>query len=168
MNGSRLTQAYMPQAATTDWATPKATFDALWDEFGPFDLDPCGQKETHYSAHKIVQHGGVCYDGSTSLLDGLINDWSGVVYMNPPYGRSVGDWCKKAVSEIVMGGLAGFPTTAPTRIVALLPAKTDTRWWHRYIQGRAHVEFLRGRLRFHGTPALAPFPSAVVVWGDMP
>ncbi len=162
-------RGYHPPSTTVEYETPHDLFDRLWDQYGPFDLDPCGQAEKHYSAHRIVQNGGACLDGSTLELDGLANDWSGVVYMNPPYGRGIGAWCKKAVIEVLTGEMYKSIAVGPcTRVVALLPAKTDTRWWHRYIQGRAHVEFLRGRLRFHGTPASAPFPSAVVVWGDMP
>ena len=61
----------MPQAQTTDWETPRDLFDQLDREFGPFTLDPCGQKEKHYSAHEIYIRGGKFYDGSCPALDGL-------------------------------------------------------------------------------------------------
>lgn len=163
----------MPQAATTDWATPKETFDALWDEFGPFDLDPCGQKEVHYSAWRIVQRGGRCYDGSTMLLNGLTQPWNGKVWLNPPYGRQMPHWIEKAVTEIEVGNVE--------LVCALIPARTDTRMWQKYIlkqvgpfrgvnycvDAQAKIEvvrFLPGRLKFGDTKSPAPFPSAVVVW----
>lgn len=172
-------RGYHPPSKTTEYETPHDLFDRLWDQYGPVTLDPCGQHEVHYSAYRVTSTGGKCYDGSTEALDGLKQPWSGVVFMNPPYGRGIGEWLEKAVFEITLGSQSRMMSEitpggwalrrgGPTRIVALLPAKTDTRWWHRYIQGRAHVEFLRGRLTFHGQPGAAPFPSAVVVWGDMP
>ena len=156
----------MPVSKSTEYETPHALFDELWETYGPFDLDPCGQKEVHYSAHRIVQHGGSCYDGSTEALDGLAQPWYGNVYMNPPYGREIGKWVKKAVIEVLTGEIVGEEWFAEElRVVALLPARTDTAWWHQYIQGRAYVRFLRGRLRFHGEKGSAPFPSCIVVWG---
>ncbi len=161
-------RAYMPQSKSQEYETPHDLFDQLWDEFGPFNLDPCGQKEVHYSAHKIVQFGGSCYDGSTMALDGLLNDWYGNVFMNPPYGREIEKWIKKAVIEVLTGEMYKGIVCGPTeRVVALLPARTDTGWWHRYVQGRAYVRFLRGRLRFHNEKGSAPFPSCIVVWGKL-
>ena len=174
---------YMPASKSVEYQTPHDLFDKLWEEFGPFDLDPCGQKEVHYSAWKIAQHGGSCYDGSTAALDGLASDWYGNVFMNPPYGKQASKWIEKAVHEIAIGtstrmlaelrtlpggaevGWATRPRRGAQRIVALLPARTDVRWWHEYVQGRAYVRFLRGRLRFHGEKGLATFPSCIVVWG---
>ena len=168
---------YMPPSKSTEYETPHDLFDKLWEEFGPFDLDPCGQKEAHYSAHKIVQHGGGCYDGSTDALDGLTQPWYGNVFMNPPYGKQASKWLEKAVTEIAIGtstktlaeltpgGWSMRSRRGANRVVALLPARTDVRWWHEYVQGRAYVRFLRGRLRFHGEKGLATFPSCIVVWG---
>lgn len=166
-------RAYMPQAKTTDYETPHDLFDQLDQEFGPFDLDPCGQRETHYSAWKITHRGGLCYDGSTPVLDGLTQPWRGKVYMNPPYGREMPRWVERAVG-MVEDGIAEL-------VVALIPSRTDTRMWQRYVLKQtgpmrgvtycvdAHpllevVRFLPGRLKFGGMKAPAPFPSAVVVW----
>lgn len=170
-------RGYMPPAASTDWETPRATFDALWDEFGPFGLDPCGQKEVHYSAWRTVQRGGQCYDGSTEALDGLVQPWHGRVFLNPPYGRAMPRWIEKAVAEVEAG--------RAELVVALIPARTDTKMWHEYILREAGYElergsverrifaahdalhlvrFLPGRQKFGGSKNSAPFPSAVVVW----
>ncbi|KKM26167.1 hypothetical protein LCGC14_1587550 [marine sediment metagenome] len=151
-----MANAYMPQAKTQDWATPKALFDQLWQEFGGFDLDPCGQPELHYSAWKIAHHGGICYDGSTAALDGLTQPWPGKVYMNPPYGKQVGLWVAKAVSEVRTGNAE--------LVAALLKATTDVKWWHEYVEGIVTPRFIQGRLKFGGQPGPAPFPSVIVVW----
>jgi len=158
----------MKVALTTDWATPEALFDALDAEFGPFDLDPCGQREHHYSAYRIHSRGGVFYDGSCPALDGLAAPWRGRVYCNPPYGRQMPAWIEKAVAEVEAGHAE--------RVVALIPARTDTKMWQRFVLKEAAydriaahplltlVRFLPGRVHFGGSNAGAPFPSAVVVW----
>jgi phage N-6-adenine-methyltransferase len=85
--------------------------------------------------------------------DGLAQEWRGRCWMNPPYGREIGAWMAKAWSSAAAGAL----------VVCLVPARTDTPWWHDYaIKGE--VEFLRGRLKFGGHKNPAPFPSAVVVF----
>ena len=124
--------------STTDlWSTPQATFDALNSEFH-FTLDPCATKENHK-----------CDKFYTLEDDGLSKDWSGErVFMNPPYGREIGKWVKK-LSE--RGG------------VALLPARTDTRWFHDYIYGKSEIRFIKGRLKFGDGKNPAPFPSMIVI-----
>ena len=99
----------------------------------------------------------------TKDQDGLRMPWSGTVWCNPPYGRKVGSWVKKAL----------FASAAGSTVVMLLPARTDTKWFHYYIYRKRHVEirFLEGRLRFGGQKNAAPFPSMVVIfhgqkWGD--
>jgi len=143
---------------TGEWKTPIALFDALWEEFGGFDLDPCGMKEHHYTAHKIYQHGGHFYDGSTPALDGLRQPWYGKVFVNPPYGKAISDWVWRCWSA---------PTYSDpdcVLVVALLPARTDTRWWHDCVMKADEIRFLKGRLRFGDATQGAPFPSCVVVW----
>ena len=78
------------------------------------------------------------------------------VFCNPPYGRAIRDWVRKCALE----------STAPdTLVVALLPARTDTAWFHDYIYHRAkEIRFLRGRLHFNDAPNAAPFPSMIVVF----
>lgn len=91
--------------------------------------------------------------------DGLLLPWHGKVFMNPPYGRQIGLWTKKAKAEV--------ERDHAQIVVALLPARTDTCWWHKDVAGSADVFFLRGRLRFGDGNQSAPFPSAVVVWGAL-
>jgi site-specific DNA-methyltransferase (adenine-specific) len=125
-----------------DWATP----DELWqrlDNIYRFDLDAAASAENARCSRYFDQR-----------ADGLTQSWADArVWCNPPYGRSIGDWTSKASAE---ASRAAF-------IVMLVPARTDTRWWHDAI-GSARVEYLRGRLRFKGAPASAPFPSALLYW----
>lgn len=80
----------------------------------------------------------------------------GVTFCNPPYGREIGKWVRKAYEESKKG---------PT-VVMLLPARTDTKWFHDYIYGKAEIRFIRGRLKFGGGENSAPFPSMVVVFQE--
>lgn len=103
-----------------------------------------------------VQNLGFKVDGGTVEDDGLIQDWSNdVVFMNPPYGRGIKHWIKKAYEEHMKGAT----------VVCLIPARTDTTYWHDYIFGKASdIRFLRGRLKFGDSKNSAPFPSAVIVY----
>ena len=129
---------------STEWATPQATFDELNAEFG-FTLDVCA---THANA-KCPRH-------YTKKENGLTSPWPGVCWMNPPYGREIGHWIRKAYEESQRGAL----------VVGLLPARTDTRWFHEWILGKAEIRFLRGRLHFGESRYGAPFPSMIVIWGE--
>lgn len=135
--------AYMPPvAATVEWSTPQKLFDELDAEFG-FTLDPCS---THENA-KCAKH-------YTEAEDGLAQDWRGeVVFMNPPYGPALRDWMQKAYTEALAGAT----------VVCLVPARTDTRWWHDYAE-KGERRFIKGRLKFGGATNSAPFPSAIVVF----
>jgi len=160
----------MPASKNLDWGTPRALFDALDAEFGPFDLDPCGQREVHYTAYRIHSRGGRFFDGSCAAMDGLLQPWEcEAAYVNPPYGRRMPQWIQKAAFEIDQGNAK--------RIVMLIPSRTDTKAWQTYILKEAAydriaapenielVRFLPGRLKFEGAGKdPAPFPSAVVVW----
>jgi phage N-6-adenine-methyltransferase len=130
-------------SATDMWATPQATFDALSAEFGPFDLDVCATNENAKCP---------CY--FTPEDDGLSKRWLGRCWMNPPYGRQIGAWMRKAYEEGLQRGVI---------VVCLIPARTDTAWWHDYAM-KGYVRFLRGRLKFGNAKSSAPFPSAVVVF----
>lgn len=135
--------AVMFSSATDEWATPQDFFDKLNQEFH-FTLDPCA---THESAK--------CARYFTEEDNGLAQDWTGeVVFMNPPYGRVLGQWAKKAFEESVKGAT----------VVCLLPARTDTRWFHDYIYHRAEIRFVKGRLKFGDSKNSAPFPSMVVIF----
>lgn len=128
-------------SAKDEWSTPQDFFDALNQEFN-FTLDPCATIEN-----------AKCVKFFTKEQDGLAQSWeSERVFMNPPYGRTIKDWMRKAVEEAKRGAL----------VVCLVPARTDTHWWHEYaLQGT--IRFLRGRLKFGGHQNFAPFPSAVVI-----
>lgn len=128
-------------SASDDWATPQDFFDKLHEEFN-FTLDPCADAEN-----------AKCSKFYTKEQDGLTPSWEGErVFCNPPYGRVIGNWVRKCAE----GGA--------TVTVALLPARTDTRWFHDYIYNKAEVRFLKGRLKFGGHKNSAPFPSMVVIW----
>lgn len=129
---------------TAEWATPRAFFEALDKEFH-FTLDPCATAEN-----------AKCAKFYTKETDGLAQSWRGErVFCNPPYGREIGKWVKKAHEETVGGGV--------DIVALLLPARTDTRYFHEYIYNRHEVRFVRGRLHFNESTAGAPFPSMVVV-----
>jgi phage N-6-adenine-methyltransferase len=131
-----------------EWATPPELFAALATEFGPFDLDVCATPEN-----------AKCGRYFTRADDGLRQRWSGRVWMNPPYGRAIGQWMERAL-EAARSGEA-------EAVVCLVPARTDTRWWHDYA-AQGQVRFLPGRVRFSGGKNSAPFPSAVVMFRNAP
>ncbi len=133
------------------WETPEWLLQILYGVFGTFDLDPCSSSHNRQSAS--VQ-ASVHY---TMTDNGLVLPWHGKVFVNPPYGRTLRQWTAKARTE-VMSGHAKL-------VVGLVPARTDTRWWHEDIAGHATVFFLRGRLSFGDSNQAAPFPSALVIWG---
>lgn len=125
------------------WETPQSFFDKLNEEF-QFTLDPCCTHET-----------AKCKKHYTKCDDGLVQSWGGeVVFMNPPYGKEIVKWMKKAYEECLDNGAL---------VVCLVPARTDTAWWHDYAM-KGEVRFIRGRLKFSGHKNSAPFPSAVVVF----
>jgi phage N-6-adenine-methyltransferase len=126
---------------TDEWATPQAMFDRLNQEF-TFSLDVCATPEN-----------AKCPRYFTATDDGLKQEWDGVCWMNPPYGRSIGAWVKKAFESSLQGAT----------IVCLLPSRTDTSWWHDFCL-RGDVRFIRGRVRFNDGRGPAPFPSAIVIF----
>lgn len=129
---------------SNEWATPMKLFDELDKEFN-FTLDPCS---THENA-KCSRH-------FTIEENGLEQDWSkDIVFMNPPYGRGIRHWIEKAYKESNKGAT----------VVCLIPARTDTTYWHDFIFGKADdIRFLRGRLKFGDSKNSAPFPSAIVIY----
>ena len=132
----------MLTSETDEWATPKDFFDELNSIYGPFDVDVCANASNSKCA--------VFFDKET---DGLQQEWKGKCWMNPPYGRTISKWMKKAYESAGNG----------TIVVCLVPARTDTKWWHDYAM-KGQVTFIRGRLKFGGSKNSAPFPSAVVVF----
>jgi site-specific DNA-methyltransferase (adenine-specific) len=131
-----------------DWETPKDLFHDLSAEFGPFDIDVAASNEN-----------ALCDEFYDEEVDGLANSWNGRVWCNPPYGRAIGKWAQKAVHEIGVG--------RASVVVMLLPARTDTRWFHEYVKPHAdEIRFLCGRLKFSNAENPAPFPSMVVIFRD--
>jgi phage N-6-adenine-methyltransferase len=127
---------------TSEWSTPLWLFAALNKEFG-FTLDPCS---THANA-KCAKH-------FTAEENGLLQSWKDeVVFMNPPYGHEIQKWMAKAHASAVLESAT---------VVCLVPARTDTAWWHRYAM-KHEIRLLRGRLKFGHSRHSAPFPSALVI-----
>ena len=135
----------MFSSQTDQWATPQEFFDKLNEEFY-FTLDPCADEFNHK-----------CEKYFTKEQNGLIQSWEGeTVFCNPPYGREIGKWVQKCFLEVVDGGCKCA--------VMLIPARTDTQWFHKYIYEKAEVRFLKGRLKFGDSKNSAPFPSMVVIF----
>ena len=145
----------MFSSKSDEWETPQDLFDKLNKEFN-FTLDPCATKDNHK-----------CTKFYTIEDDGISKDWSGeTVFVNPPYGRSIGKWVKKCYEEYLKG----------TTVVMLIPSRTDTKWFHQYIYNKTEFRLLKGRLKFinrlfpswneEGNYKLspAPFPSMIVVY----
>jgi len=157
----------MFSSKTDMWATPQAFFDKLNEAYS-FTLDVCATKEN-----------AKCRRFFTKEDDGLSQDWNGVCWMNPPYGRDIKHWLKKAYEESKKGAT----------VVCLIPSRTDTIYWHEYVM-KGNITFIKGRLVFgddaywqsvwgreyinckknslykkYGRKNAAPFPSAVVVFG---
>lgn len=127
------------------WETPQHVFDGIASCFFGFDLDVCATPKN-----------AKCKKFYTPEDDGLTKPWTGRCWMNPPYGRNIGKWMKKAYESGRDGAL----------VVCLVPARTDTHWWHDYAL-RGEVRYIRGRIKFVGAKHSAPFPSAVVIFGDI-
>ena len=120
----------MYESKTDQWPTPQEFFDELNREFH-FDLDPCADKSNHK-----------CEKYFTIEDDGLQQDWTGHrVFVNPPYGRQISKWVEKSFRE---------GTKDNTLVVMLLPARTDTRWFHDFILHRSEIRFVSGRIKFEG------------------
>ena len=128
-------------SGTDEWSTPAPLFDMLDREFA-FDLDPCSD-ESNFKCEQFF----------TRADDGLRQDWGrSIVFMNPPYSECFA-WVEKAF----------FASLGGATVVCLLPARTDSGWWHAFTAD-AEVRFLRGRLRFEGGKSSAPFPSVIVIF----
>jgi site-specific DNA-methyltransferase (adenine-specific) len=129
---------------TCEWSTPLDLFKKLDDEF-KFTLDPCATKEN-----------AKCEKFFTIRENGLAQSWEGErVFVNPPYGNQINKWVKKAYEERLNA-----------YVVMLLPARTDTRWWHNYVYWQAELRFLKGRLKFGGVKNPAPFPSVIAIFPE--
>lgn len=134
----------MFSSKSDEWETPQDFYNELNKEFH-FTLDPAATDENHK-----------CNMYFTENEDGLKQSWQGhTVFCNPPYGRKIWQWVSKARDEWKQGNAT---------VVMLLPARTDTRWFHEWIYGQADIRFIKGRLKFGGSKNSAPFPSMVAVF----
>lgn len=129
---------------TDEWATPQNFFDDLDAEFH-FTLDVCATTAN-----------AKCSKFYTKADNGLTKIWGGErVFCNPPYGKLIGEWVRKCRAEADKG----------TLVVGLLPARTDTRWFHEYIyQKSKEIRFIKGRLKFGNSKNSAPFPSMIIIF----
>ena len=135
-------------SATDDWATPQCVVDFALARFNLhqyYDLDACASDSNHKAPGYY-----------TADDDGLQQPWFGNVWLNPPYGRTIGDWVNKAVESIAE------PSGDCLSVTLCIPARTDTRWFHRLIENGAEVVFIKGRLKFGNGKNAAPFPSCLV------
>jgi site-specific DNA-methyltransferase (adenine-specific) len=117
-----------------NYKTPEWLFLELNKEF-KFDFDPCPLNER-------------------PKIDGLSIEWGGVNFVNPPYGRKIGEWIKKGVEQFQKGKV----------VVFLIPSRTDTKWWHDYIMYASEIRYIKGRLKFGNCKNSAPFPSCIVIF----
>lgn len=135
------------------WETPTELANQLHAALGRFDLDPCAGFRDQRSSTVRARVRLTLED------NGLAAPWHGVVFVNPPYGRSTSLWVEKCATEA---------ENEKTTVIALLPVRTDTRWWQEFVGRRAATCFLRGRLKFGDGVKDAPFASAIVVWNGSP
>ena len=149
----------MMSSKSDEWETPKDLFNRLNDEFS-FTLDPACR-----------EYNAMCENYFTVKDDGLSKDWHGyIVFVNPPYGRSIGKWVEKCYRESLKG----------VKVVMLIPARTDTKWFHNYILDKAEIRFIKGRLKFINRTlpswredgnfkvSSAPFPTMLVIYNSEP
>lgn len=129
-------------SASAEWETPQDLFDK-YNAIYNFTVDVCATREN-------VK----CQKYYSKAWNGLIQDWSkDICWMNPPYGREISQWMKKAYESALEGAT----------VVCLVPSRTDTAWWWDYAM-KGQIDFIRGRLKFGGHKNSAPFPSAIVVF----
>jgi phage N-6-adenine-methyltransferase len=135
---------------SNEWATPFELFKRIEGICGKFDLDPC-----------CTALNAKCHTYFTKEDDGLSQPWGARrVFVNPPYGREIGKWIRKAWQEWYKRG---------TRVVCLIPSRTDTKWWHEYCMDATKIIFIEGRIKFEldGKKMFpAPFPSCLVIFEE--
>lgn len=140
-NKIKMNTQVMFSSKTPEWETPQKLFDELNKEFG-FTLDVCATDQN-----------AKCPRYFTKEINGLSQSWDNqIAWCNPPYGREIGLWIKKASEQ--QGGV----------VVMLLPARTDTKYFHEYIYGKSEIRFIKGRLKFGNSKNSAPFPSMIVIF----
>jgi len=143
---NKTTQKTLFSSKTGEWATPQEFFNKLDWRFGKFTLDPCATNDNHKTKKYY-----------TLEDNGLAQDWEGeTVFVNPPYGN-LSEWVEKGYRE---------SQKDDTKVVMLIPARTDTKYWHKYVMRASEIHFIKGRLKFGDSKNSAPFPSAVVVFNS--
>ncbi len=124
-----------------NWSTPQALFDKLDAEFN-FTIDVCADSDNK----KVVPY-------FNSAMNGLAQPWTGRCWMNPPYGREISAWMKKAFESALSGAL----------VVALVPNRSNAPWWHDYVMHADEIRFIRKKVPFVGTKKGVPFFGSVIV-----
>ena len=143
---NEITRKVLHSSNSDEWSTPIDFYSKL-DSIFQFTLDPCATDENHK-----------CDKYYTIEDDGLSECWTGErVFVNPPYSEN-SRWLEKCYSE---------SRSADTVVVALIPSRTDTRYWHNYAMKATHIYFVKGRLKFGEQKNSAPFPSAVLVFNNL-
>ncbi len=140
-----MAKGYMPPAQTDDWATPPDLFQQATG-FHDFQLDAAAS-----SSNRLCEQWFGLDHPDETRRDGLTGQWVGRTWVNPPYGRGIYDWVKKAASHDDL-------------VMMLLPSRTDTKWFHEFVWHNAHIEFIKGRLKFGAGVSPAPFPSILVTF----
>ena len=138
-------KAYMPTSKTDDWTTPADLFDQA-NGFHDFHLDAAAS-----SSNRLCEQWFGLDHPDVNRRDGLTGQWIGRTWVNPPYGRGIYDWVKKAASHDDL-------------VMMLLPSRTDTKWFHEFVLPNAHLQFIKGRLKFGAGIIPAPFPSILVTF----
>lgn len=128
-----------------EYGTPLSLFDKLNAEFY-FQLDPAATRENH-----------LCKKWFAKKDNGLIQIWDRPTFVNPPYGREIGEWVKKAYLETMVAEICPVA-------VLLLPARPDTRWFHDFCWKSHQIRLIKGRIKFIGAKNSAPFPSMLVIF----
>lgn len=129
-----------------DWGTPIEFFKKL-DKIFNFELDVCANK-----------HNTKCENFYSLEENSLSQNWNGICWMNPPYGKLINLWLRKASEEANVNAKS---------VVCLVPSRTDTKWFQESVKKASYVVFLKGRLKFEGSKSSAPFPSALIIFGDI-
>lgn len=147
-----------PATIKDTWGTPEAVLDPIYKHFGQIGLDPCANPERFLDAklHCVEVLPGDTPEGAAVNADGLTTHWDGhgLVYINPPY-FDIAPWAHKAATE-------------GDEVISLLPARTGSKWFQRWIVPADVLLFWKGRIKFHGATHIAPFHMTLSYWGPRP
>lgn len=153
MSGRLMNRTVYASSKSDEYETPDWFFRWCRYVWGPFDLDP--------AATTLNAKCQACYSLEMGM-DGLVRTWDDArVWCNPPYSQ-ISKWVARGADHAALGGNAARGTA-----LFLVPARTDTRWWHDHAMRAAEIVLLKGRLKFKGAPSSAPFPSALLWFAPM-